>query len=100
MNPQKAHQLLRTDILLKTELNCYVSLIPSCLKTKIVMDRAIPICSRCEKPINFSFDNYLNDKTDDFACLSCYKIEDYKTHTKYYACNLHCRDHLTKKADF
>jgi len=91
MNATKTYQLLRTDILLGTNLNCYLSLITRQHKEKIARDRDVPKCCKCAKLINFTVDNFLN-KTDEYICTLCVKIEDYTKTARFYGMNMHFDD--------
>ena len=94
MKAQKTYQLLRTDILLGTDLNCYNSLISLDHKMKIMREKKVPFCSKCQKLINFILDCYLDNSTDEYTCSKCYSITDFKTTTKFYGSNLHLHDYI------
>ncbi len=99
MTSYKVYQLLRTDILLGTDLNCYRSLISRKHKEKITRDRAVPKCCKCSKFINFTVDNFLHKKTDEYTCTLCIKIEDYSKNEKFYGMNMHFRDYIKKERE-
>ena len=100
MNAQKTYQLLRTDVLLRTDLNCYNSLISLDHRLKIMRERAVPHCSKCLKILNFAIDVYLDTREDEYICASCFIVTpNYKsTTTKHYGFNVHYRDHLKKES--
>jgi len=99
MDAIKTYQLVRTDILLGTDLNCYRSLITRQHKEKIARDRAVPKCCKCSKLINFSLDNFLHKKTDEYTCTLCFKIEDYTKNEKFYGMNIHFHDYIKKERE-
>jgi hypothetical protein len=100
MNAQKTYQLLRTDVLLGTDLNCYNSLISLDHRMKIKREREVPHCSKCLKILNFNIDVYLDTRADEYICAECFIVTpNYKsTTTKHYGFNLHFRDYLKKES--
>lgn len=96
MDSRTAYTLLRTDILLGTSMNCYNTLIDMNYKIKIMKERMIPCCSVCSNKINFYFDNYLDNNTDEYSCSICYSRSNKKDKTKWLSLNMHFHDYRIK----
>ena len=99
--PELSYNILRTDILLDTDLDSSKS-IPSTIKDVIKNNHSIPNCYKCNSQLNFLNHIYLDDVINEFICLKCYDKLDVserisKKMTAYYSFYLHYRNYFKKE---